>query len=289
MNQYENKIVKCTEGIKNNFMYIQKGNANKPWLQGRLHSWLSMDYFDLGMYYIALGNYPCAKGAFFNSVAMRYWIFKNYLSIHDWTEKEIDEMGEDYEENVLILPGYLAAAAWKELFCAVLINHPCLADFVRLYAIIVKRTWAMYEHVSGARYTGLLICSVFEDNHELACLLQKEKKPNIEPMFRGIPECLEFLVHKQKTNFFDALLQAEKQWKRIAEKEEKDMPYSTCFIYGACLLKLSEFVFGKNVIEEFFAILGTKSIPANLFNEAISVQDTCPIPNSVTAPITLVQ
>jgi hypothetical protein len=267
--------------ITETLSYIKKGTPSKPWLQGRLHASLANEYYGLGMYYIQIGSISYAKGAFQNAVDLRYWLFKKYFSIHDWTQKEIKNLKEQYEEQVLLSPNRLSAATWKELLLAVLLNYPEIDDFNQKYAIIARRKCPMYEHAAESQYIGLLISSIIHEDIDCAMKLLEKKKPSIEAMFRGLPECLENIIRKNKESFFESIKHAAKQWKKVAKGSEKLMPYSTCFIWGCCLFKLSERVFGKNIYCDFLEQNGELDFPQQLLNPNVVPQDSYPIPNFV--------
>ncbi|MDR2644233.1 MAG: hypothetical protein LBC74_15740 [Planctomycetaceae bacterium] len=267
--------------ITETLSYIEKGTPSKPWLQGRLHAGLADEYYGLGMYYIPVGSISYAKGAFQNAVNIRYWLFKKYFSIHDWTRKEIENLKEQYEERVLLSPNRLSAAAWKELLLAVLLNYPEIDDFNQKYAIIARRKWPMYEHAAESQYIGLLISYIIDEATDSAMKLLEKKKPSIEAMFRGLPECLENIVRKNKEGFFESIKNAAKQWKKVARGSEKIMPYSTCFIWGCCLFKLSERVFGKNIYHDFLEQNEKLNFPQQLFDTNICPKDPYPIPDFV--------
>jgi hypothetical protein len=269
--------------IKETLFYIEKGTLLKPWRQGFFHWRLSSEYYDLGMSYIPTGSISYAKGAFQNAVNIRYWYFKKYLSIHDWTFEEIKNLGDQYEEQVILSPHGLSAAAWMELLLAVLLDFPEIKDFSRKYAKIAHRNnnYPIYEHAPESQYIGLLISSIINEDIDYAMKLLHRKRPSIEPMFRGIPECLENIVRQNKEDFLKAMKNAEKQWKRVAHGSQKGMPYSTCFIWGCCLFKLSERVFGKNIYHDFLEQNKKCRFPPQLLDPNIAPQDPYPIPSFV--------
>jgi hypothetical protein len=269
--------------IKETLSYIEQGTPSKPWRQGFFHWRLSGEYYDLGMSYIPAGSISYAKGAFQNAVNIRYWYFRKYFSIHDWTFEEIKNLGNQYEEQVILSPHGLSAAAWIELLLAVLLDFPEIKDFSQKYAKIACRNsnYPIYEHAPESQYLGLLISSIINENIDYAMKLLHRKRPSIEPMFRGIPECLENIVRQDKDEFLNAMKNAEKQWKRVAHGSQKNMPYSTCFILGCCLFKLSEKFFGKDLFLDFFTQSKKYSFPPQLLDPNIVPQDPYPIPSFV--------
>jgi hypothetical protein len=184
---------------------------------------------------------------------------------------------------VILSPHGLSAAAWIELLLAVLLDFPEIKDFSQKYAKIARRNsnYPIYEHAPESQYIGFLISSIINEDIDYAMKLLHRKRPSIEPMFRGIPECLENIVRQNKEDFLKAMKNAEKQWKRVAHGFQKDMPYSTCFILGCSIFKLSEKLLGKNLFLDFLAQSKRYSFPPQLLDPNIVPQDPYPIPSFV--------
>lgn len=87
-----------------------------------------------------------------------------------------------------------------------------------------------------------------------------ERPPrSIDPRFRGYGSVLSAVVELDQRKTVDALHSAAESWSRYVARNERNLPYSACFVHGVGLARMGQAVIGSTLE------LDTEAIPLNRF------------------------